>query len=144
MTTYLALSAGIIFLTVLLSFIIPEGKLNKSINFVVRIACIFILVSPIISIFDFSAATTQDDLVDYDYLCDVYSDTQSDQLEKMIFDATGIECQCIVDFTYEDGVFRENGVTILTDFVDSVTIGKIQAYLKELGYININVNEESG
>lgn len=142
MSTYLALSAGIIFLTVLVGFIIPEGKLNKTISFVVRLACIFILISPLLKVFGFKQTTDDGDLIDYGYICSVYSKSQSEQLERLISENVGVECSLVVDFTYEDGVFKENGVTILTDFVDSVTIEKIQAYLGELGYININVNEK--
>lgn len=142
MSTCLAISAGIIFLTVLVGFIIPEGKLNKTINFVVRLACIFILISPILKVFGFTETINNGSLVDYGYICSVYSENQSEQLEKLILEKLGIECECKVDFTYEDGVFKENGVTILTDFAENVTIEKIQAYLGELGYININVNEK--
>lgn len=143
MTKYIALSAGVIFLAVLVSFIIPEGKLNKSINFVVRIACIFILVSPVLQVFHITAGNETANLVDYDYLCAVYSRSQGDQIEKLVAENLGLDIDCTVEFTYEDGVFKENGVNIMTDFVDHDTIEKIQAYLHELGYININVNEKS-
>lgn len=142
MSAYLAFSAGMIFLTVLVGFIIPEGKLNKTISFVIRLACIFMLISPLLKSFGFTETLDDGSLIDYDYISYVYSENQSTRLEKLILENIGIECECVIDFTYNDGIFKENGVTILTDFAENVTIEKIQAYLGELGYININVNEK--
>ena len=51
MTAYIATAAGVVFLTVIADMIIPEGKLNKVINFVLRIACILILISPVFGFF---------------------------------------------------------------------------------------------
>ena len=44
MKTYLLTAAGVIFLSVIISLVIPEGKLNKSIVFVMRMACILVLI----------------------------------------------------------------------------------------------------
>ena len=142
MTAYISLAAGAVFLTVIVSFIIPKGKLCKSINFVVRVACMLILIVPVTGIFNMSLEDGGQLIVDYDYICDVYSDSQSRTLERMIEENLGIECVCEVEIIYEDGAFKENGVTIFGDFVESDTINKIQSYLTELGYININVNEK--
>ena len=60
----------------------------------------------------------------------------------MIEEKLGIKCDCSVSVIYEDGSFRENGVTIFTDNVESHLIDDMQSYLKELGYINININEK--
>lgn len=46
MTAYITVAAGAVFLTVVVGMIIPDGKLNKSVNFVLRMACILILISP--------------------------------------------------------------------------------------------------
>lgn len=143
MTAYLYLSAGTVFLTVLFNFIIPEGKMQKSVNFVLRLACIFILVSPVLKIFDFNVASTENQIVDYNYICSVYSQNQSAKLEKLIYEKFGIECECEVDFTYENNSFKENGVQIYVVIVESETLDDVVAYLRELGYININVNEKT-
>ena len=144
MTTYIAVAAGAVFLTVVVGMIIPEGKLHTSVNFVLRIACIFILISPIAQIFDISLSEGGEGDVDFDYICQVYSEGQSSQLEKLIEENIGIECDCDVEIVYEDGSIKENGVTIYTDNVESALIDDIVSYLKELGYININVNEKTG
>lgn len=143
MTAYLYLSAGTVFLTVLVNFIIPEGKLHKSVNFVLRLACIFILVSPVLKVFDLSVSGNEDEIIDYDYICSVYSHNQSAQLEKLIYENLGIECECEVEFIYSDGAFKENGVRVTANFVEEETIDAIQSYLQTLGYININVNEKA-
>ena len=84
MTTYIAVAAGAVFLTVVVGMIIPEGKLHTSVNFVLRIACIFILISPLAQIFDISLSEGGEGDVDFDYICQVYSEGQSSQLEKLI------------------------------------------------------------
>ncbi len=139
MTAYISLAAGAVFLTVVVGMIIPEGKLNKSVNFVLRIACIFILISPVFGIFNLKLPEEDGGIVDYDYVCSVYSQSQSEQLEKMIEENIGVQCDCEVKIIYEDGSFRENGVTIYTNNVESGLIEDILSYLSELGYININV-----
>ncbi len=143
MTAYIATAAGAVFLTVIVGMIIPEGKLNKSINFVLRIACILILISPVFNIFKIELPEADGGIVDYEYICDVFSESQSSQLEKMIAEELGVQCSCEVEIIYEDGSFKENGVTVLTYNVESGVIENIQSYLKELGYININVNEKT-
>lgn len=143
MTSYIALAAGAVFITVIAGFIIPEGKLHKIINFVLRIACILILISPVFSIFNISLEQQEGGLIDYDYVCEVYSDSQSATLENMIEEEFGIECECRVEIIYKDGSFTENGVTVTGDFVELNTMDEIQSYLLGLGYININVNEKT-
>lgn len=142
MTTYLTTAACAVFVTIIVGFIIPDGKLNKMINFVMRLVCIFILVSPVVKIFDIGGAAEEGAIIDYDFVCSVYSETQSSELEKLIRNNTGEDCVCEVDILYENGSFKENGVTVFTDFGDEVTKNKIRAYLESLGYININVNEK--
>ena len=46
MKAYLLSAAAVIFLSVIVSLIIPEGKLNKKKVFVMRMVCIFVLISP--------------------------------------------------------------------------------------------------
>ena len=64
MKTYLLTAAGVIFLSVIISLVIPEGKLNKSIVFVMRMACILVLIQPITGIFKISSASVDEPLYD--------------------------------------------------------------------------------
>lgn len=142
MREYILTAAGVIFLTVLVSFILPEGKLNKIINFVMRIICIFVLIRPVTNLFQFSSQETA--IVDYDYICSVYSDSQSQQLERLIYENYGLESECIVAISYSDGTLSEDGVTVfINDFVEEQTKLEIYEYLESLGYIDINVNEKT-
>lgn len=143
MTAYIATAAGAVFLTVIVGMIIPEGKLHKSVVFVLRIACISILIWPVFSVFDIQPTEQSSLLVDYEYICKIYSDSQSEQLEKLIEENLGVECDCYVEIIYEDGSFKECGVTISTVNVENDLIDDIQSYLSELGYINININEKT-
>ncbi len=142
MTLYLTTAACAVFVTIIVGFIIPDGKLNKMINFVMRLVCIFILVSPVVKIFDIGGAAGEDAIIDYEYVCSVYSKAQSGELEKLVKENTGADCVCEVVILYEEGAFKENGVKVYTDCRDEVTKNKIRAYLEALGYININVNEK--
>lgn len=142
MKEYLYLAAGAVFLTVFLGFVIPEGKMKKSISFVARIACIFVLITPIKQMFRITDDDMQS-LIDYEAICAVYSETQSARLENMIYEELSVECECRVDFIYTDGEIKENGVEVLTDIVDGQIKNSIYEYLQNLGYIDINVNEKS-
>jgi hypothetical protein len=141
MTAYIATAAGIIFLTTIISFIIPDGKLNKIINFVMRIACICVLIVPIGNIFNFSE--TYSEVVNYDYICSIYSQSQSKMLAGLLYENFGVECDCTVFVEQQDGEIKESKVEVLTSFVDDEINKKIYAYLSELGYIDINVNEKT-
>jgi hypothetical protein len=141
MTAYIATAAGIIFLTTIISFIIPDGKLNKIINFVMRIACICVLIVPINSIFNFTAEDSS--VVNYEYICSVYSQSQSKALENLLYENFGVECECTVFVEQENGEIKESKVEVVTSFVDDEINKKIYAYLSELGYIDINVNEKT-
>ena len=143
MTSYILLAAGAVFLTVIVSFIVPKGRLGKSINFVLRLACILIIISPVTAIFDLTFSEEDGELIDYEYISQVYSENQSRTLERMIEEEFGVECVCEVEILYSDGSFRENGVSVTGDFVEKDIMSKIQSYLRELGYININVNEKT-
>ena len=95
MKTYLLTAAGVIF-----SLVIPEGKLNKSIVFVMRMACILVLIQPITGIFKISSASVDEPLYDYVYICKVYSDNQSEQLEKLLLKEFSEECDCVKLYKY--------------------------------------------
>ncbi len=141
MTAYLLTAAGVIFLTVLVGYLIPEGKLNKSVNFVLRLVCIGVLIQPVIKIFDF-ASVDSGEITDYDYVCKVYSDSQSIALRNKITADLDLDCTVVVNVDYIDGEIRENGVEVYGNFVEDETIEIITEYLRELGYINITVNEK--
>ena len=65
MKTYLLTAAGVIFLSVIVSLVIPEGKLNKSIVFVMRMACILVLIQPISGVFKLKSYPLDEPLFDY-------------------------------------------------------------------------------
>lgn len=140
MKTYLLAAFGVIFLTLLLSFISPEGKLKKTVNFVMRVACICVLISPVTDLFDLpsSAETMQSD---YEYICREYANSQSIALQELIYEELGTDCDCEVSVIFENESIKENGVIVRGQFDDKMR-ETIVAYLRELGYINITVNEK--
>ncbi len=140
MKTYLLTAIGVIFLTVIVSFVIPDGKLKKSCNFVLRLICICVLVQPVTKLFTLSK-TTENYTYDYDYICSVYSQTQSRALTQKVEEELKIDCVCTVEIIYDGSQIKENGVTVEGNFVDNETISFITEYLESLGYINITVNE---
>lgn len=143
MTAYISVAAGAVFLTVVVGMIIPDGKLNKSVNFVLRMACILILISPVFGIFNITLPGEDGGIVDYDYVSEVFSQSQSAELEKLIEENVGIDCDCSVSIIYEDGSFKETGVTVYAENVGNDLIDEVVSYLRELGYININVHEKT-
>lgn len=144
MKTYMLTAAGVIFLAVLISFIIPEGKLKKSVSFILRLACIFVLVQPVGKIFSFNSgvsATAAE--YDYEYFCSVYSQNQSNLVTAKVNEQFGTDLICVVDIYYDGTQIKENGVSVQGKLENGVTIQDIAEYLRELGYINITVNEQS-
>ena len=140
MKEYLLAAVGIIFLTVIISFIVPEGKLKKTVNFILRLVCICVLIQPVTSIFKF-APQKEAILYDYNYVCAVYSQNQSKLVTEKVLQDLGIDCVCMVEIVYDGTQILENGVKVEGNFVDVQTIEIITEYLKGLGYINITVNE---
>ena len=92
MKTYLLSAAAAIFLSVIISLLVPEGKLNKTITFIMRLVCILVLIQPITGLFKLSQQWPTDSTVDYVFVESVYSDHQSAQLEKLI--KTEFEKRC--------------------------------------------------
>lgn len=142
MTAYIASAAGAVFLTVVVGMIIPDGKMAKSITFVLKIVCILVLLSPLINIFSIDIGAETGTIIDYDGLSDILSSNQSAQLEKLIFEQFGVGCECSVYIDYDGQSLNQTGVLISADDVESSLIEEIVSYLRELGYININVNEK--
>ena len=143
MKTYLITAAGVIFLSVVVSLIIPEGKLNKTITFVMRMACILVLIQPITGIFKISSSSSREPMYYYVYISEVYSDNQSSALKKLLDEKfPDIDC-CLVEVIYENGNFKVDSVTVTTEKQDEKLISEIYAYLEELKYINITVYAKS-
>lgn len=142
MTAYILSAAGAVFLTVVVSMIMPEGKLSKAVGFVLRIVCIAVLISPIFSLFKITSDGGEGDMIDYEYVAEIFSDSQSRTLEGMLYEEFGLECDCEVSVSFEDGELKESGVEVEVQDVEKELIDDIVAYLKEVGYININVHEK--
>jgi hypothetical protein len=142
MSTYITLAAGAIFLTVVVGIIIPDGKLNKFISFIMRLICIFVLIQPITQIFEISDA--EETYVNYDYICEVYSRSQSRMLEDLIYDNFEVECECTINISYDGEQIIQSDVNVVlpANTINEQTKTEIYAYLQELGYIDINVNEK--
>ena len=143
MKAYLFTAAGVIFLSVIVSLLIPDGKLNKSITFVMRMACILVLLQPVTGIFKIGETTSKEPMYDYVYICKVYSDNQSEQLEKVLKEKFGEECDCTVEIIHDDGNFKVNSVNVEVNTQKNQTIPDIYAYLEQSGYINITVYAKS-
>lgn len=143
MKTYLLSAAGVIFLSVIVSLLLPEGKLHKTVNFVMRLICIFVLVRPVTGIFKIPSAQTETSFTDYDYVCEQYSEHQSLQLCGLLKEKFSLNAECIVEVGYEDGRFAVDKVEVALLKEDENNIEEIRSYLQELGYINISVYAKS-
>lgn len=143
MKAYLFTAAGVIFLSVIVSLLIPDGKLNKSITFVMRMACILVLLQPVTGIFKIGEQTSDEPMYDYVYICKVYSDNQSEQLENVLKEKFGEECDCTVEIIHDDGNFKINSVNVEVNTQKNQIIDEIYAYLEQSGYINITVYAKS-
>ena len=143
MKIFLLSATGVIFLSVIISLLIPEGKLNKTITFIMRIICIMVMIQPLTGIFGVKDTDGDAGSVDYVYVCEIYSRHQSGELEKLIFEKLGARTKCSVEVVYEDKEFKVNGVTVVTEENNSQLIKNIYEYLGQLQYINISVYAES-
>ena len=141
MKTYLLSAAGVIFLSVIISLLIPEGKLNKTVTFIMRLICIAVLIQPITSIFKISDGQSAAINTDYAYVAAVYSEHQSGQLENLIFTKFDTESDCSVKVEYTDGEFKVTETCVKLE--NEKLIEEIYAYLQGLGYINISVYAKS-
>lgn len=144
MKTYLLTAAGVIFLSVIVSLLIPEGKLHKSITFIMRLVCIAVLIQPITGIFGIKEGDTPTGAgFDYEYVCGVYSEHQSGELKKLIENEFEIPVDCEVKVGYSEGQFRVEGVEVGLAENNVKLIEEIYAYLSGLDYINITVYAQS-
>ena len=142
MTAYLVTTCGAVFLSVVVSFIIPKGKLNKTITFVLRIVCIGILISPLANLFSISDEQF-DDMVDYEYICNVYSENQSAALEECIMEEFSAQSDCTVEIAYGDDGFYAKSVEVCLIGSYGDLADKIYEYLEKADYINITVYESA-
>ena len=143
MKIFLLSATGVIFLSVIISLIIPEGKLNKTITFIMRIICIMVMIQPLTQIFGVSSANSEVGGADYSYVCEIYSEHQSGALEKLIYKKFGVNTKCSVEVIYENEEFKVDSVTVLTEENNLQLIESIYEYLGQLKYINISVYAES-
>ena len=138
---YLYVALGVVFLSVIAGLLIPEGKLKKSVNFVLRLICILVLINPLLNRFGIEEEVKNITL-DYGYICEIYSKNQSELLTQKVISDCQTECVCTVEVIYEDDKIKESGVTVTGNFKDEQSINKILEYLKGLGYIDIIVNDQ--
>ncbi len=143
MKIYLLSATAVIFLSVIVSLVIPEGKLNKTILFVMRMVCIFVLIQPVTGIFKLKTETTDASLCDYEYVCKVYSDNQSEQLQKLILEKFNTDSTCNINIVYENGEFKADSVKVEINQENEELISEIYEYLESLKYINITVYAKS-
>ena len=138
---YLYAALGVVFLSVIAGLLIPEGKLKKSVNFVLRLICILVLINPLLNLFGIEEEVKNITL-DYGYICEIYSKNQSELLTQKVIEDCQTECVCTVEVIYEDEKIKESGVTVTGNFKDEQSINKILEYLQGLGYIDIIVNDQ--
>lgn len=144
MKTYLLAAAGVIFLSVMVSMLIPQGKLNKTITFIMRMACIFVLIQPLAGIFKLKPSENEvSDFYDAEYVCGVYSENQSRALESALNKKFNADCECSVEIEHDNGKFVVNGVEVVLEEKYANLTQEIYAYLEEAGYINISVYAKS-
>jgi flagellar motor component MotA len=142
MTEYLIVAVGVIFLTIIVSIIAPDGKLSKIINFVLRLICILALIQPTLQLFNFTDDATQ--LVNYDYISQVLAKSQSEQVEQLILEKFDVECECVIEIEYDSEALNQTLINLtFNSATDDKIIQEIYAYLGEIGYININVHEKT-
>ncbi len=139
MKEYLLAAAGVIFLSVIVSLLVPEGKLNRTITFIMRLVCIAVLISPALKLFKFDKATQSDFAIDYEFVEEVYSDQQSEQLEKLLLRDLGCESECLVEVVYSGGEFKVDGVKVVLSENCKGSVSEVYEYLTELKYQNISV-----
>lgn len=138
MTAYLLSVSGAVFLSVIVSFLIPDGKLNKTVSLVLRLICILIIISPITQIFKIDDGQVEI-AADIDFVVTAYTKNQNTALKESILNEFNIDCDCDVEIEYSDGEFVEKSVTVKISQKDLNLIDQIYAYLEKLNYINITV-----
>ena len=75
--------------------------------------------------------------------CNIYSDNQSTELEKLLVKEFGADTDCTVSVEHQDGQFKVTGVSVEVNGGNNKIIEEIYAYLDGLKYINITVYAKS-
>lgn len=143
MKAYLLSAVGVIFLSVVISLLVPEGKLKKSVTFIMRLICILVLIQPVTGIFKLPDVSQDTGYLDYEYVCSVYSDHQSVELEKLIAEKFVKDCECLVTVEHDGKDFKVTSATVEVPEENEKIIAEIYEYLKGLNYINITVYAKS-
>lgn len=143
MKAYLLSAVGVIFLSVVISLLVPDGKLKKSVNFIMRLICILVLIQPVTGIFKIPDVSQETGYLDYDYVCSVYSEHQSAELEKLIAEKFTESCECFVTVEHDGENFKVTSAAVAVPEEKEKLIDGIYEYLKELNYINITVYAKS-
>jgi hypothetical protein len=144
MKNYMILAAGVVFLCTFIGFIIPEGKLNKAVCFVIRIVCIAILVEPLTAILHLNVQDSQSEYyIDYDYIAQQYSANQQLALKGILDEQFNIDASCEILINYDGQNFVQSTVCVNYLNEEEDTNMQIYEYLQALGYIDITVNEKS-
>lgn len=137
MKNVLTIATGVVFICLIAAYVIPNGKLRSSINFVLRLTCILALISPVLKII---LPDVKVEYVNYNQVASAFEKSQENYLQKLIFDKFGVDCECNLIIEYDGEKIAEKGIIInLKDNFDKRE--QIYSYLVELGYINIIVNE---
>ncbi|MBE7088186.1 MAG: hypothetical protein E7370_01485 [Clostridiales bacterium] len=141
MKEYLLTVFSVIFFSIIISFLIPEGKTNKLILSVVRLITIFVLIQPITKIF--FKNDLKEDVADFNFVCTVYSKNQSREMQEHLKEEFFVESKCDIVIAYCEEGFIVEKTEIITFNAEEEINEKIYAYLVDLGYINITVNEQT-
>ncbi len=132
---------SLLFLSVIISVIIPKGKLNGCILFVLRIVCVAIMVTPLTQIFKISEHDKY--IISYEDVCSIYEINQQKIIEKEIEYKFSISSQCFVDLELKENKLNIIEVRVYVDQKNLKNSVEICEYLRSLNYINITVNEKN-
>lgn len=138
MKAYLTLAAGTVFLSILCSILVPDGKLKKTVLFTLRMVCLAALIQPVYNLFSFTENESVD-ICDYSLICEIYSSQQEAAAEAEILNLFGENSCCEITIEYSDGDFTQTAIFVETESKNSEIILQIYEYLKQLDYINIIV-----
>ena len=85
-----------------------------------------------------------DSMVDYDYICKQYSNSQANSLEAFLDEEYSAQSECTVNIVYgEKGFYAESVEVCLIGSYGDLAY-EIYEYLEQADYINITVYERSG
>lgn len=137
MKQYFLLVVGCVLFVFFISYFIPKGKFYKQILGIIRMACITTLLLPIISGFK-----NRTDTVFYreQEITSLFIEQQSKRIEDLILTTFQVNCHALVDVQVNENIYEISYVDVELYENEKDLITAIEAYLKELGYINNNVH----